>query len=47
MRAGVGVVCPPQIVRQKDKLPDKVRILKRDRGNLNIETCYVDGAAGK
>jgi Holliday junction resolvase len=26
---------------QKDKLPDKVRILKRDRGNLNIETCYL------
>ena len=25
---------------QKDKLPDKVRILKRDRGNLNIDTCY-------
>jgi Holliday junction resolvase len=26
---------------QKDKLPEKVRILKRDRGNLNIETCYL------
>ena len=25
---------------EKDKLPDKIRILKRDRGNLNIETCY-------
>jgi Holliday junction resolvase len=25
---------------QKNKLPDKVRILKRDRGNLNIDTCY-------
>jgi Holliday junction resolvase len=25
---------------QKDKLPEKVRILKRDRGNLNIDTCY-------
>lgn len=25
---------------QKDKLPDKVRILKRDRGNLNLDTCY-------
>jgi hypothetical protein len=21
-------------------LPEKVRILKRDRGNLNIDTCY-------
>lgn len=26
---------------EKDKLPDKVRILKRDRGNLNIDTCYL------
>jgi Holliday junction resolvase len=26
---------------QKDKLPEKVRILKRDRGNLNIETSYL------
>jgi|YelNatPaOPRAMG01_1025707.scaffolds.fasta_scaffold68113_3 Holliday junction resolvase len=25
---------------QKNKLPEKVRILKRDRGNLNIDTCY-------
>ena len=25
---------------EKDKLPDKVRILKRDRGNLNIEKTY-------
>jgi len=25
---------------EKNKLPDKIRILKRDRGNLNIETCY-------
>jgi Holliday junction resolvase len=25
---------------EKNKLPDKVRILKRDRGNLNIDTCY-------
>jgi Holliday junction resolvase len=25
---------------EKDKLPEKVRILKRDRGNLNIDTCY-------
>jgi len=32
---------------QKDKLPDKARILKRDRGNLNIKTCYIDDAAGK
>jgi Holliday junction resolvase len=32
---------------QKDKLPDKARILKRDRGNLNIETCYMDDVAGK
>ncbi len=32
---------------QKDKLPDKARILKRDRGNLNIKTCYMDDAAGK
>lgn len=26
---------------EKDKIPDKVRILKRDRGNLNIDTCYL------
>ena len=25
---------------EKNKIPDKVRILKRDRGNLNIETSY-------
>ena len=25
---------------EKDKLPDKVRILKRDRGNLKLETSY-------
>jgi Holliday junction resolvase len=25
---------------EKDKLPDKVRILKRDRGNLNIDKSY-------
>jgi Holliday junction resolvase len=25
---------------EKEKLPEKVRILKRDRGNLNIETSY-------
>jgi Holliday junction resolvase len=25
---------------EKGKLPEKVRILKRDRGNLNIDTCY-------
>ena len=25
---------------EKGKLPEKVRILKRDRGNLNIETSY-------
>jgi Holliday junction resolvase len=25
---------------EKDKLPEKVRILKRDRGNLNIEKSY-------
>jgi Holliday junction resolvase len=25
---------------EKDKLPDKVRILKRDRGNLNLDTSY-------
>jgi Holliday junction resolvase len=25
---------------EKDKLPGKVRILKRDRGNLNLETSY-------
>ncbi len=27
---------------QKCKLPEKVRILKRDRGNLNIDTCYPE-----
>ncbi len=32
---------------QKDKLPDKVRILKRDRGNLNVENCYLEDADGK
>lgn len=26
---------------EKGKIPDKLRILKRDRGNLNIETCYT------
>jgi len=26
---------------EKDKLPDKVRILKRDRGNLNLDSTYV------
>jgi len=26
---------------QKGKLPEKVRLLKRDRGNLNIETSYL------
>lgn len=26
---------------EKDKLPEKVRILKRDRGNLNIDSCYI------
>jgi Holliday junction resolvase len=25
---------------EKNKLPEKVRILKRDRGNLNIDTSY-------
>ncbi len=25
---------------EKNKLPDKVRILKRDRGNLNLEKTY-------
>ncbi|MCJ7762671.1 hypothetical protein MUP38_04355 [Candidatus Bathyarchaeota archaeon] len=25
---------------EKDKLPDKVRILKRDRGNFKLETSY-------
>jgi len=25
---------------EKDKLPEKVRILKRDRGNLNLEKSY-------
>jgi Holliday junction resolvase len=27
---------------EKNKLPDKVRILKRDRGNLNIDTSYQE-----
>jgi len=27
---------------EKGKLPDKVRILKRDRGNLNIDTSYQE-----
>jgi Holliday junction resolvase len=26
---------------EKDKLPDKVRILKRDRGNFNVDTSYA------
>jgi len=26
---------------EKNKLPDKVRILKRDRGNLNMDTTYT------
>ncbi len=26
---------------EKNKIPEKIRILKRDRGNLNIETCYT------
>jgi len=26
---------------EKDKLPDKVRILKRDRGNLNLDSTYA------
>jgi Holliday junction resolvase len=25
---------------EKNKIPEKIRILKRDRGNLNIQTCY-------
>ena len=25
---------------EKDKLPEKIRILKRDRGNLNLDTTY-------
>jgi Holliday junction resolvase len=25
---------------ENNKLPEKVRILKRDRGNLKLETCY-------
>jgi Holliday junction resolvase len=25
---------------EKNKIPDKVRILKRDRGNLNVDTSY-------
>ena len=27
---------------QKDKIPDKVRILKRDRGNLNVDKSYQE-----
>ncbi len=27
---------------QKDKIPEKVRILKRDRGNLNIDKSYQE-----
>jgi Holliday junction resolvase len=27
---------------KKDKLPEKVRILKRDRGNLNIDKTYQE-----
>ncbi len=27
---------------EKGKLPEKVRILKRDRGNLNLEKSYYD-----
>lgn len=30
----------PWIDWEKDKLPDKVRILKRDRGNLSLEKTY-------
>ena len=26
---------------EKNKLPEKVRILKRDRGNLNLDTTYA------
>jgi len=26
---------------EKNKLPEKVRILKRDRGNLNLDTSYA------
>ena len=26
---------------EKNKLPDKVRILKRDRGNFNLDTAYA------
>jgi Holliday junction resolvase len=26
---------------EKDKLPEKVRILKRDRGNFNVDTSYA------
>ena len=26
---------------EKNKLPEKVRILKRDRGNLNLDTTYT------
>ncbi len=27
---------------EKNKIPEKVRILKRDRGNLNIDTSYQE-----
>jgi Holliday junction resolvase len=27
---------------EKNKLPEKVRILKRDRGNLNMDTAYSE-----
>jgi Holliday junction resolvase len=27
---------------QKDKIPEKVRILKRDRGNLNVDKSYQE-----
>ena len=26
---------------EKNRLPEKVRILKRDRGNLNLDTTYT------
>lgn len=29
---------------QKDKIPEKVRILKRDRGNLNVDKSYQETA---
>jgi Holliday junction resolvase len=32
----------PWIDWQKNKIPEKVRILKRDRGNLNIDTSYQE-----